>query len=569
MARMLPENISDDAPVSEKRVFELLRSSPGTRDWTVFHSLGLSSAYTGTYGEIDFVLSIPGRGLLCLEVKGGRVECRSGTWSSTDRNGVTHAYRRSPFQQAREGMFKLLSAIRNRFGDGSEEVRCPVGWAVMLTDCAAPPPSPEFQRGEVLDSMDFQQSPIGKLEAVPSLVQALERTSPPTALTMASLSRFLRPDFDRVATAATTLWEAERQFISLTEEQYDVLDHVIENEASLISGGAGTGKTMVAVELARRLSAMGRSVLLTCYNRELGSWLSGRCRGFGPGHVTAGHLHGLLEPRIRAAGLLETVSGSGSREAWLEAGALAIVGGEERFDTVIVDEAQDFPAHLLLDLVEGWRRERAPDPGICLFADYSRQAVYASPEGARDLIRRRLRPAVFTLRRNCRNSRRIAMETAALIGSFDVSSPEEQSPGPSVERVFFDREDQQLVVLNRTLQALRAEGFNGTDIVVLGPRARGESVLAGTNSCGGYRIVDRGDRNSESGVIYSTVQSFKGLESPAVVLVDLHPQEDHETDALLYVGMTRARVRLTMLLPETARAEISRRERVNLMAALS
>ena len=65
---------------------------------------------------------------------------------------------------------------------------------------------------------------------------------------------------------------------------------------------------------------------------------------------------------------------------------------------------------------------------------------------------------------------------------------------------------------------------------------------------------------SNAGVVYSTIQAFKGLESPAVVLVDLEPRADHDSDAMLYVGMTRARTRLVMLLPESARSEIARRE---------
>ena len=115
----------------------------------------------------------------------------------------------------------------------------------------------------------------------------------------------------------------------------------------------------------------------------------------------------------------------------------------------------------------------------------------------------------------------------------------------------------------------RNEGFNGSDIVVLGTRRLENSVVSGLKSCGGYRIIERAERLGVAGVIYSTIQAFKGLESPAVVLVDLEPQPNHATDALLYVGMTRARARLIMVLPETAREEITRREREHLVEALS
>ena len=147
MARMLPDVIAADAPGSERRVFELLRGSPKTAGWTVLHSLGLSSAYSGAYGEVDFVAIVPGRGVICIEVKGGRVQCQSGVWTTTDRNDETHALSRSPFQQAREGMFKVLEAVRKRFGPHSVEARCPLGWMVIFTDTSTPPPSPELHPG--------------------------------------------------------------------------------------------------------------------------------------------------------------------------------------------------------------------------------------------------------------------------------------------------------------------------------------------------------------------------------------------------------------------------------------
>jgi hypothetical protein len=440
---------------------------------------------------------------------------------------------------------------------------------VIFTDSPAPPPSPDFYRSELLDSLDVANGVGAKLLASPSLATALHSLGEPAVAAMANLARFLRPDFDRVATLATTIWAAERSFIALTEEQYDVLDHVASNECALVTGGAGTGKTVLAVELTRRLAADGRSVLLSCFNRELGLWLERRCHGFGPGRVVAGHMHLILRPRLEAAGLLADAQATENPAGWYDLGALAVGAETERFDTIVVDEAQDFAANALIDLVEAWRRDNGGTPGVCLFADFSRQALYGDAAGAREVIRRRLHSATFVLRRNCRNTRKIAAETAALTGEYDVRVSDVQPQGPAVERIYFATPDRQRKTLDRALQTLRAEGFNAADIVVLGPRRLDNSVLAGATACGGYRIASLADRQSNAGVVYSTIQAFKGLESPAVVLVDLELRGGHDTDAMLYVGMTRARTRLVMLLPEKARAEVGRRERENLIALLS
>ena len=86
MARMIPAQIDESVEGSaERRIFELLAADPGSAGWTVLHSLGLARRPAGPYGEIDFVIIVPGEGIVCLEVKGGRVSCRDGLWLSMDR----------------------------------------------------------------------------------------------------------------------------------------------------------------------------------------------------------------------------------------------------------------------------------------------------------------------------------------------------------------------------------------------------------------------------------------------------------------------------------------------------
>ena len=77
---MIPPLPAADAPGSEKRVFYALKAAPGTEKWTILHSLGISSGWTGEFGEIDFVIIIPELGVICTEVKGGRVSQKDGTW---------------------------------------------------------------------------------------------------------------------------------------------------------------------------------------------------------------------------------------------------------------------------------------------------------------------------------------------------------------------------------------------------------------------------------------------------------------------------------------------------------
>ena len=112
MAKMIPSMVPSGTPRSEQKIFEKLALDPETKGWVVLHSLGLKKTKIGPYGEIDLVVLIPGNGIVCLEVKGGEVSCKDGVWKTRNRKtGQVSTYKKSPFLQAREGMFSLKEAL--------------------------------------------------------------------------------------------------------------------------------------------------------------------------------------------------------------------------------------------------------------------------------------------------------------------------------------------------------------------------------------------------------------------------------------------------------------------------
>ena len=161
MAKMIPPRI-DEATLSsaERLIFGLLQNDPATDGWTVLHSLGLARRGTRPYGEIDFVVIIPGEGIVCLEVKGGRVSCESGVWRTMDRRNNVSDLGRSPFAQARDSMFALRGYIMDHFGYNAGESRCPIASAVIFPDIPCPPPTPEFEREEAIDAFDLRGAHI-------------------------------------------------------------------------------------------------------------------------------------------------------------------------------------------------------------------------------------------------------------------------------------------------------------------------------------------------------------------------------------------------------------------------
>jgi Nuclease-related domain/UvrD-like helicase C-terminal domain/AAA domain len=569
MAKMIPPVVSEDSPSSERRVFEALKSAADSNDWTVLHSLGFSSAHTGQFGEIDFAVIIPLRGIVCIEVKGGRVSEESGVWYTSPRNSnIVERLKRSPFKQAQDGMWKLKQVLEKKFGPGSLETRCPVGWIVILPDIDCPPMTTEFVRGEVIDQHDLVRDISRRIHGAPSLVQLEGRQdlSAPTAATCKRIVNFLRPDFERIALVATDLWDAERRITALTEEQYGVLDSIQENRVCLVKGPAGTGKTNIAIECARRMSAEGMRVLLGCFNRRLGEWLRFTAVSSRPGGVVAGHLHGLLRDCIARTPLSADLPGA---EEWqqedlygrmyFELGALAIDELNERFDAVLIDEAQDFVPQRLADVVHAWTNG-VEYPRVTLFGDFTRQALYGQPSNTQGRLSSAFSGApVFNLSVNCRNTKRIAKQTDLMCGFAGTRVSEKQIEGDPVE-VFYNSDKAAVITrIEQIINALRAAGFTPSQVIILGSRRRENSCLADVRSAGGWRIKDLSTAMANE-LAYSTIHSFKGLERPVVIVIEVDSANRDEADSLLYVAMSRARFRLFVICPEQSRHAIDRTE---------
>jgi hypothetical protein len=576
---MLPDFIDPSVVASERRVFTALQSASGTENWTVLHSLGLSSDWTGEFGEIDFLVIMPGVGIICVEVKGGGISVTNSVWTTRNRWGRVEMLRRSPYRQAQEGMWKLLAAIRQRFGPNSLEAKCPAGWLVVFPDVPRPPITPEATHQEIVDRDDMESDISLRFYNAPSLARLSSRSDlvKPTTGTCTRIANFLRPEFERVAAPVSTDWEAETRIRALTEEQFDALDAICDNPICLLRGPAGTGKTLLGIESARRAAATGRKALIVCFNRSLGKWLAAAVEHFGPGRLLAGNVHGLLRERIMSSSLAsdlaqaEAAGVNGDElfgRLYYELGALAIEEGAERFDNIVFDEVQDLPARAVGDLVSAWTRG-LENPRILLLGDFTRQALYTGSTGTsvpklEDVFGSL---PVFNLRLNCRNTRRIALQTGILSGFGEQRVSDRQPEGEQVSIQYYSGKADGLGHLERVIKLLRESGQKASEAVILGPRRREASLVSDIPAISGWRIRDLAEAR-RGDLAYSTIHAFKGLERPVVIIIDGEAATVDESDALLYVAMSRARLRLFILLPQAARGAIEQRLASSALAAV-
>ena len=578
---MIPAQIDDDVVSSaEKRVFHLLATDPDTNGWTVLHSLGLARRTTGPYGEIDFVVIIPHEGILCLEIKGGRVSCENGVWRTMDRYGNIAVLRKSPFMQARDSMFALRGTIINHFGQGSQESHCPIAFAVLFPDVVCPPATPEFERSDVIDAHDLRRpisASIGRV--VQNRLREFQPRSGerhPAPSQLSTILAYLRPEFDLVVAKSASLAMTEAKLMSLTEEQYDRLDELEENPRCLFEGAAGTGKTLLALEYARRANNAGAKVLLVCFNRLLGDWLKLQTEG---NQITAGTWHEILKEIITSSSVGKEFSEHERtalnnedlvtlfEELYPFYGEIALEEFSTPFDVLVMDEAQDLFDQATFDLMNLTIKGGLAGGTWGIFGDFTRQALYGNASGSiADLSEYSGHFVRAKLTLNCRNTRRIAEETA-IIGGF--STPPYKlghEAGMPVEHRYWRTPYSLVKTLTETIHRLASDGVPVDDVMILSPRRLENSALATVEQICDVPLFDcsRTLDTPQRCIRFSTIHSFKGLESQVVIMVDIEEVDDERAQSLLYVGMSRARSLLVLMIHELARKSIDTRIRAAL-----
>jgi hypothetical protein len=577
MAKMIPPQWHDRTPSSEQRIFNMLQNDPATADWVVFHSLNLKQSGSRPYGEIDFVILIPIAGLICLEVKGGRVACTDGKWTSTDSSGHTHSLKRSPFKQAHDGMHELRTALEERLKRTPAFYHVPFGYVVVFTDVESPPADIGTEPWEVIDCHGLKAGIGGLLLGAAKQQRArlrMRSSAPePQPALLKQMRDALRPDFERIVARGTTVNDSEHKLLSLTEEQYGVLDLLAENPRCLFEGAAGTGKTLLALEFSRRLARDGDRVLLICFNRLLGDWLSAEISAAGAtSHIIAGRFYKCLRDTIAtsaiAAEFFEAEKNAGQTDLFNDVypvyGQLATEQCADKFDVIVMDEAQDLIKSPVLQVLGSWLKGGLAKGRSAFFGDFHRQAIYGTGCAVNPhevLASMCTSYARATLRQNCRNTRRIGEETALLSGFESPPYRMGQVDGAAVDYLNYDGPDSQRNTLERVLSQMVLESdIKPADVVILSRYRLEQSAATSLRNTTGFGIqsVDAPipANNRKPMFLFATAQAFKGMESKIVILCDVDRIETEEDRSLLYVAMSRARSLLTVLLHTSTKPAI-------------
>ena len=569
MATMIPRIPANDiSNIGERLVYEALDKQLPESVVVRYHFpfCWKSKSRLGD-GEIDFVVIVPERGLMFIEVKSSfGFDCVDGQWFRIKRDG-RREITSSPLDQVQRTKHTVVERIAETVFK-KDKSRFPGVYAHLVV----------YPRGEIVgkyptccdrDIFVLRSSLNQLAERISSTFSAVDpgnRCSEFTSDKKNSVCDFFKDNCRFIQVIAADAEEDECKIEELTKAQYEAFQRLLGNNRVRIAGPAGSGKTMIAGWLANQLASEGKRVLFLCYNTSLERWLA---EDYGQGDVVVRSYFSLCRewagkpsPPLpyhvpRDNDQKKKFYAETAPNMFIDAlGRTA--NDTEKFDVVVVDEAQDFH--------ENWWTSvllllRDPDQGgTYIFYDPNQSGVYGHgrsyPEAGM---------VEYKLTENCRNTKAINQYSGKVnatdIPSFGLSP---EGVPPLICRATENHGHRAQAVKSAVCDLLK-EGFRPSQIAILSPfsELNDSSVLKritgkeidGIPVGSGPEAMQSWRRNE---LIYaSTIKSFKGLEADCVVLADVF--EPHDDSALarsdLYVACTRAKHRL-VILPMTQTAKL-------------
>lgn len=474
-------------------------------DFTVIHSLPWLAAAAkevndnkAPTGQIDFLILHAELGFLALEVKGGRYKVQGVEFVHIDKN-----YAISPVDQVRRnthGLAKWLGV--------DPALRWKIQYALVF-------PNSDF--GEAIISAALIDVTVNPVESI-----VIDRSSLPVIAArireimmywrkalgqpalgvrrMAKLVDALCPEYDGTPTWASRVAFDNRMWLKLTTEQSAVINAINQNQHTLITGWPGTGKTVIAIEVARKKGAAGNRVLMLTFNKLLAEHVQVQLGS--TENVSATTWHGFCGKAARLLGGSRDESGD-----WLEHQCLtgledAVKNGLlEKYDAILIDEAQAFRPEWI-DFLCRWHQG-----ALTAFCDESQVFSFEKERVTLSELCSKLgTPSPFVLTVPMRSPKAVMDRLASVRRpAYQLYTPRSFEPESIQEKLVVDMD----AALSATVTELHRDGLAAADITVL--------------SKFGWSV-----RGQQTDAYYESVSRFRGLESAAVVICNAEKMDDLE-----------------------------------------
>jgi len=508
VAILVPAELDLDAlrPEAERNVIRQLLNGLDN-DWYIVPKVQV--LIEGQNAEIDVVLVSPHLGVVLLEIKGGLISVRNGVWYQYDR-----LLKKNPFEQVGAAKHRLIARLHEMRVNLAGFFMSEVVVLPNVGDIPAEGLGPGAPRNRIWGTHD--------LLGVPHLISDIHKEKPPVSKDgVLKYLRALCPTVELTEVGGRFHAGAVNRIDAATRMHLDNLVGLADNQQFLVTGGAGTGKTYLAEKWARRCEARGEKTLFLSYNVPLAEEIAVRVEDT---EIVVGSYHRYLETLLKPHGY--KVPSTPPSEWWLNVPAAELVKHadaiSDRFDTVVLDEGQDFHEHWLESLKVLFRQD---GPKRLLMVADPLQALYSNGWNA---------PAgmpFLPLTTNLRSSQAIGAHVAGLGGA----NPNSAAPvGPAVQRCVATESDVAEVVAREISQLQTISDIPASQIAVLARhRKLRDALLSAKMPVPLVRWEERDERK----IVCETIHRVKGLERLAIIMIDLNEAPDTMTD---YIGASRA-----------------------------
>ena len=500
---------------AEFEVYTLLKKL--NRSGYVLHSLNISHGHRKKqWAEIDFVI-ISKFGVLLLEVKGGRIRREEGRWLRVPRGRQGWERFENPFEQVIEAGFELAKREKLKALCITQTGRAGVRWGfgVVLSDCKTIPDSVEFP-----SSLGAGRDDIRSADNFEKFLARLEKhwikEKPGRELRdqeQKQMLDVLRPNFDLYIPPGKRLSLGDDLVKEYTQEQIIRLDELRENSRIISTGGAGTGKTFIAIAEASREAADERQVLFLARNEKLIS------------DLVAKNEH----PNID----------------FLSYASLEARGSEDKWDVLIVDEGQDLLSEEFIEVIDS-HIDGGFDKGRWRwFMDDFYQAGFYNDTDVETL--EFLKGKGNTSQRlmyNCRNTKQI-VKYIQLVTGAEIGKAKLRGSGEVPKSKYFHIGKEEKVLIEHINSWIDSEEIPPSEIVLLSVAKNFDEKE--------YENIRK------LGVNCMHVKDFKGLESKCAAVCGLTGRSFMKEDVIcaLYTAMSRATRKLFLAIPDELKTEFS------------